>query len=154
MDLKGSEREQMQRILARKNDDLIALESKCKQYAGELDFIRRQTQGSENDSAATKRLFSLIDVDQVHSQVLKVECKAQAVSRMMSMIEDGNHRDIQALLVDLDNAPIPSYTLTSEAEGKQRILMSLMESQTLLDNLSHQLANALARNLGAQCAMQ
>ncbi|CAK4135163.1 unnamed protein product [Aphanomyces euteiches] len=154
MDKVQGEREQMQRILARKNDDLIALESKCKQYAGELDFIRRQTQGSENDSAATKRLFSLIDVDQVHSQVLKVECKAQAVSRMMSMIEDGNHRDIQALLVDLDNAPIPSYTLTSEAEGKQRILMSLMESQTLLDNLSHQLANALARNLGAQCAMQ
>ena len=61
--------EQMQRLLARKNDEVVALESKCKQYADELELVRKQTQASENDAATSKRPFSLVDVDQVHSQV-------------------------------------------------------------------------------------
>ncbi|KAF0682642.1 Aste57867_25279 [Aphanomyces stellatus] len=157
VDVANPEMEHAQRVLDRKNDELMQMEAKCKQYERQLE-LQQHAGGSEVDglegSSAGTRPLTLTDLDQLHSQAIKVENKAHAVTRMVATFEEGQHRDLQSLLIEESDAGAAVGALSSEQDGKQRILMSLMVSQTLLDDLSHSLGQTFARHIGSNCAMQ
>ncbi|RHZ27798.1 hypothetical protein DYB31_010053 [Aphanomyces astaci] len=94
------------------------------------------------------------------SETLKIESKADTVSRMVTMYASGDPpppvEQLQALLLDLENEEgvVSCDPLASDQEGKQRILMSLMQSQAILDGVAHHLAQGCARFLGSNCALQ
>ncbi|KAF0753492.1 hypothetical protein AaE_005685, partial [Aphanomyces astaci] len=91
---------------------------------------------------------------------LKIESKADTVSRMVTMYASGDPpppvEQLQALLLDLEDEEgvVSCDPLASDQEGKQRILMSLMQSQAILDGVAHHLAQGCARFLGSNCALQ
>ncbi|KDO22576.1 hypothetical protein SPRG_12556 [Saprolegnia parasitica CBS 223.65] len=144
--------QQLQQQVGRKNEELAALELRIKQLEREkalTDTRIPPTIGDDNGDATLR--LSLTDLDQLYTQALRVEHKAQVIASMVASFDDGG--DLNALLHTLDD-PVESPMLTSIPEGKQQLLMSLLAAQSTLDNMSDTFACTYAKNLGARCAMQ
>ncbi|ETV82782.1 hypothetical protein, variant 1 [Aphanomyces astaci] len=163
VDVDNPEMEHAQRTLAAKTEQLMELERKCKIYEREIAGLRQkkiQSGGPTDEASPQRRPLSLIDLDHIHTQTLKIESKADTVSRMVTMYASGDPpppvEQLQALLLDLEDEEgvVSCDSLASDQEGKQRILMSLMQSQAILDGVAHHLAQGCARFLGSNCALQ
>ncbi|OQR92315.1 hypothetical protein ACHHYP_03816 [Achlya hypogyna] len=139
--------EQLQRQIERKNEELARLELRVKQFERDA----QQPRESEANSQSPTAVLTLRDLDQIHVQALRVEHKADVIATMLSSYEAGG--DMLTLLRQLDD-PVEAAVLTNVAEGKQQVLMSLVQSQSLLDDMSDRFAGTFAKYLGAKCAMQ